>query len=203
MLIRFGDCELDSDRRELHRGTELVHVQPQVFDLLVHLIAHHDRVISKDQMVEAVWKGRFVSDVTLNSRVNAARQAIGDDGKRQAFIRTVPRRGFRFVGELIDETAGPGVAIETSNGTRLPETKTRSIAASQDVRFCRSSDGVNLAIATCGMDFPWSRPGPGSRMSSMIGIVRFGRRCFSNWQTAFVSCVMIREAAASPTETPR
>jgi pimeloyl-ACP methyl ester carboxylesterase/DNA-binding winged helix-turn-helix (wHTH) protein len=159
MLIRFGDCELDNDRRELHRGTELVHVQPQVFDLLVYLIAHRDRVISKDQMVEAVWKGRFVSDVTLNSRVNAARQAIGDDGKRQALIRTVPRRGFRFVGRLINASAEPDVAVDTSNGAPLAEANAGSIAAGQDVRFCRSSDGVNIAVATCGSGFPIVKTG--------------------------------------------
>ena len=106
MLVRFGNCELDCDRRELRRGAKPVHVQPQVFDLLVYMVTHRDRVISRDEMVEAVWKGRSVSDVTLNSRVNAARQAIGDDGKRQALIRTVPRRGFRFVGELVDRRPG-------------------------------------------------------------------------------------------------
>jgi pimeloyl-ACP methyl ester carboxylesterase/DNA-binding winged helix-turn-helix (wHTH) protein len=159
MLIRFGDCELDSDRHELRRGATLVHVQPQVFDLLVYLITHRDSVISKDQMVEVVWKGRFISDVTLNSRVNSARHAIGDDGKRQALIRTVPRRGFRFVGELIERSADPSGAVDISDSARVSETNTRSIAASQDLRFCRSSDGVNLAVATCGSGFPIVRIG--------------------------------------------
>jgi pimeloyl-ACP methyl ester carboxylesterase/DNA-binding winged helix-turn-helix (wHTH) protein len=159
MLIRFGDCELDSDRHELRRGAKLVHVQPQVFDLLVYLITHRDSVISKDQMVEVVWKGRFISDVTLNSRVNSARHAIGDDGKRQSLIRTVPRRGFRFVGELIERSADPSAAVDISDSARVSETNTRSIAASQDLRFCRSSDGVNLAVATCGSGFPIVRIG--------------------------------------------
>jgi pimeloyl-ACP methyl ester carboxylesterase/DNA-binding winged helix-turn-helix (wHTH) protein len=156
MLIRFGDCELDSDRRELRRRTKSVHIQPQVFDLLLYLVAHRDRVISKDQMVEAVWKGRFVSDVTLNSRVNAARRAIGDDGKRQALIRTVPRRGIRFVGELIESAAVSGDGA--LNGEPLMATR-RSIASTQDVRFCRSSDGVNLALATCGSGAPIVKTG--------------------------------------------
>lgn len=159
MLLRFGDCELDGDRRELRRRAKLVHVQPQVFDLLVYLITHRDRVISKDQMVEAIWKGRFVSDVTLNSRINSARHAIGDDGKRQALIRTVPRRGFRFVGELDEASPLVGKAAETTTGEQPPGTQTRSIAPSQDVRFCRSSDGVNLALATCGSGFPIVKTG--------------------------------------------
>ena len=159
MRVRFGDCELDSDRRELRRGATLVHLQPQVFDLLIYLISHCDRVVSKDQMVESVWEGRFVSDVTLNSRVNAARHAIGDDGKRQALIRTVPRRGFRFVGKLIEETAASSGAAETPKEQPPIETGRRPIAPGQEVRFCHSSDGGSLAMATCGSGFPIVKTG--------------------------------------------
>jgi pimeloyl-ACP methyl ester carboxylesterase/DNA-binding winged helix-turn-helix (wHTH) protein len=130
----------------------LVHVQPQVFDLLVYLIIHRDRVVSRDEMVEAVWEGRSVSDVTLNSRVNSARHAIGDDGKGQALIRTVPRRGFRFVG-------ASSVAAETPKGEIPLETGTKSVAPSQDITFCHSSDGVSLAVATCGSGFPIVKTG--------------------------------------------
>jgi pimeloyl-ACP methyl ester carboxylesterase/DNA-binding winged helix-turn-helix (wHTH) protein len=159
MLVRFGSCELDSERRELRRGATLVHVQPQVFDLLVYLIDHRDRVVSRDEMVEAVWEGRSVSDVTLNSRVNSARHAIGDDGKGQALIRTIPRRGFRFVGELIEGIGASGVAAETPKGEMRPETSAKSIAPSQDITFCHSSDGVSLAVATCGSGFPIVKTG--------------------------------------------
>ena len=157
MVVRFGDCELNSDRRELRRGAKPVHVQPQVFDLLAYMVTHRDRVISRDEMVEAVWNGRSVSDVTLNSRVNAARHAIGDDGQAQALIRTVPRRGFRFIGEVVEHTIT--VPAETSNGELATATNTGSIASSQDVRFCRSLDGVNLAVATCGSGFPIVKTG--------------------------------------------
>jgi pimeloyl-ACP methyl ester carboxylesterase/DNA-binding winged helix-turn-helix (wHTH) protein len=157
MLVRFGNYELDGERRELRRGATLVHVEPQVFDLLAYLIAHRDSVVSRDQMVEAVWEGRSVSDVTLNSRVNAARRAIGDDGKNQTLIRTVPRRGFRFVGKLIDTTATlPNVSAEVP---KRIETGRAPVAPSQDVRFCRSSDGVSLAVATCGSGFPIVKTG--------------------------------------------
>jgi pimeloyl-ACP methyl ester carboxylesterase/DNA-binding winged helix-turn-helix (wHTH) protein len=159
MLVRFGSCELDSERRELRRGATLVHVQPQVFDLLVYLINHRERVVSRDEMVEAVWEGRSVSDVTLNSRVNAVRYAIGDDGKGQALIRTVPRRGFRFVGELVERIGASSVTAETPKGELPPETSTKSVASSQNVTFCHSSDGVSLAVATCGSGVPIVKTG--------------------------------------------
>ena len=86
MQACFGGYELDQERRELRFHDAPVHVEPQVFDLLLHLVANRDRVVSKDEMVGAIWGGRIVSDVTLNSRINAARRAIGDDGKTQALI---------------------------------------------------------------------------------------------------------------------
>ena len=102
----FEDCALDTDRRELRRGTALVAVEPQVFDLLVHLIRHRDRVVSKDDLLASVWHGRIVSESALFNRINAARSAIGDTGDQQRLIRTLPRKGIRFVGEVReDETS--------------------------------------------------------------------------------------------------
>src|SRR3954463_8191622 len=149
MLVRFGSYELDRDRRELRFGNVPVHVEPQVLDLLIYLVANREHVVSKDEMVDAVWGGRIVSDVTLNSRINAARRAVGDNGKTQALIRTVPRRGFRFVGEVNDNVAGTGAAIDGR----------ASSAPVQEVRFCRSGDEINLAIATCGNGLPLVRSG--------------------------------------------
>jgi TolB-like protein len=91
---------LDTDRRELRHGCESVSMEPQVFDLLVYLVRHHDRVVSKDDLFASVWSGRIVSESTLASRINAARKAVGDSGKDQRLIRTIPRRGFRFVGAV-------------------------------------------------------------------------------------------------------
>jgi pimeloyl-ACP methyl ester carboxylesterase/DNA-binding winged helix-turn-helix (wHTH) protein len=159
MLLRFGSCELDSERRELRRATTLVHVQPQVFDLLVYLITHRERVVSRDEMVEAVWEGRAVSDVTLNSRINAVRHAIGDDGKGQALVRTVPRRGFRFVGDLVEGITASNVAAEAGMSEMPAKTNTNSVAPSQDITFCHSSDGISLAVATCGGGFPIVKTG--------------------------------------------
>jgi DNA-binding winged helix-turn-helix (wHTH) protein/tetratricopeptide (TPR) repeat protein len=102
----FADFFLDTDRRELRRNTELIAVEPQVFDLLVYLIENRDRVVSKDDLIASVWGGRITSDATLTSRVYALRKAVGDSGELQKLIRTVPRKGLRFVGLVQSE---PGV----------------------------------------------------------------------------------------------
>lgn len=104
MRFLFGECAIDAERRELRRDGEAVHVEPQVFDLLLYLIQHRERVVSRDDLLSAVWQGRIVSESTLSSRINAARRAIGDSGDRQSFIRTVARKGLRFIGEVKHET---------------------------------------------------------------------------------------------------
>lgn len=96
----FDNHVLDADRRELHCGSATVAVEPQVFDLLIHLVQNRDRVVSKDDLIASVWRGRIVSDSTLASRINAARRAIGDNGDEQRLIRTVARRGVRFIGSV-------------------------------------------------------------------------------------------------------
>ena len=103
MLVRngsvrylFEDYALDADCRELLRGRERVCVEPQVFDLLHHLIRNRDRVVSKDDLLAAVWNGRIVSESALSTRLNAARSVLGDSGEEQRLIRTFPRRGVRF-----------------------------------------------------------------------------------------------------------
>jgi TolB-like protein/Flp pilus assembly protein TadD len=100
MQFTFEKFLLDTDRRELRRDGMPIAMQPQVFDLLVHLIRNRSRVLSKDDLISSVWDGRTVSDSTLTSRINAARTAIDDSGEAQRLIRTIPRRGFRFVGEV-------------------------------------------------------------------------------------------------------
>jgi TolB-like protein len=96
----FGECVLDTDRRELSRRSESVAVGPQVFDLLIHLIENRGRVVSKDELFDVIWRGRTVSESTLTSHVNFARRAIGDNGEEQRLIRTIARKGFRFVGDV-------------------------------------------------------------------------------------------------------
>ena len=83
-----------------YRGARLVSIAPQVFDLLDYLIRNRERVVSKDDLISAVWDGRIVSDAALTTRLNAARSAIGDSGEKQRLIKTLPRKGFRFVGAV-------------------------------------------------------------------------------------------------------
>jgi TolB-like protein/Tfp pilus assembly protein PilF len=104
----FGACVLDPDRRELTRGSEVIAIGPQVFDLLVYLIRNRERVVSKDHVLDAVWSGRIVSESTLTSHINAVRKAIGDSGGEQHLIRTIARKGFRFVGG-VREVQSPDV----------------------------------------------------------------------------------------------
>jgi len=115
MRLLFGECALDPARRELSRGGEPVHIEPQVFDLLLHLIRNRDHVVSKDDLLSAVWQGRIVSESTLSTRINAARSAIGDSGERQQFIRTVARRGLHFVGEVEQEPIEPKNPDDATN----------------------------------------------------------------------------------------
>ncbi len=109
MRFRFEDCMLDADRRELTRASAAVAVGPQVFDLLLHLVANRERVVSKDDLLDAVWHGRIVSESTLTSHINAARTAIGDSGQEQKLIRTVARKGFRFVAEVREVGSEPEI----------------------------------------------------------------------------------------------
>src|SRR3954463_7165722 len=141
MVMRFGSYELDKERRELRLRNVPVHVEPQVLDLLLYLVANRNHVVSKDEMVEAVWGGRIVSDVTLNSRINAVRRAVGDNGKTQALIRTVPRRGFRFVGEVNDDTARAGLPSDSAPAVNAAPVVSASAPPVQEVRFCRTADG--------------------------------------------------------------
>jgi TolB-like protein len=118
----FGDCVLDPDRRELTRRSEVVSVGPKVFDLLVHLVRNRERVVSKDDLLQAVWDGRIVSESTLTSHINAVRKAIGDSGEEQRLIRTLARKGFRFIGAVeetqsSDEVKSPAIGFAKPDAT--------------------------------------------------------------------------------------
>jgi TolB-like protein len=110
LIYRFGDHALDTERFRLTAGGDEIAVEPQVFALLQYLLEHRDRVVGKDEIIEHVWGGRIVSDGTLTSRINSVRRAVGDDGKAQAVIRTLPRRGFQFVAKLDNAAEATAVA---------------------------------------------------------------------------------------------
>ena len=136
MRYVFEDYSFDKDRRELHRGAEAVTVAPQVFDLLDYLIRNRERVVSKDDLINAVWDGRVVSDAALTTRLNVARGVIGDSGQEQRLIKTLPRKGFRFIG-LVQELMGrnpqepPALAQSYRNRPSPSPTGPR-------LRYCRS-----------------------------------------------------------------
>ena len=151
MQFLFGSYALDIDRRELRRGAELVALEPQVFDLLVFLIRQRDRVVSKDDLIEGVWGGRIVSESTLTSRINAARKAVGDSGEAQSLIRTIARKGIRFVAEVRED------AQRGDGATRTPTGATASVhkeGPKQDIHFCTAPDGARIAYAEVGAGPP-------------------------------------------------
>ena len=161
MRYRFEEFAFDTDRRELHRGAEVVSITPQVFDLLEYLIRNRERVVSKDDLINAVWNGRIVSDAALTTRLNAVRAAIGDTGEEQRFIKTLPRKGFRFVGQVREarEVAGlnPGDAPESA--LALPDKP--SIAVLPFENMCGDpeqeyfADGMVEEIITALSRFKW------------------------------------------------
>ena len=150
MIYFFENYSLDIDRRELRRGAEAVAVEPQVFDVLAYLISHRERVISNDDLIASVWNGRIVSESTLSSRIAAVRQAVGDSGERQCLIRTIPRKGYRFIAQVRENSSagdGPDATPKSAAGV------TAGMSAAhpkQVVTFCRAVDGINIAVASVG-----------------------------------------------------
>jgi pimeloyl-ACP methyl ester carboxylesterase/DNA-binding winged helix-turn-helix (wHTH) protein len=142
----FDGYVLDTARVELRRGAELVEVEPQVFDLLVYFIQNQDKVISSEEIFDAVWHGRIVSLSTLTSRINAARKAIGDNGSSQRLIKTIARKGYRFMGQAV---AGgePRHAAQEAPHLR------------QEIHFCTSGNGVRIAYAKVGSGPPLVKAG--------------------------------------------
>jgi TolB-like protein len=134
VLFLFDKFALDTQRRELRCGTDPRAVEPQVFDLLEHLIRNRDRVVSKDELLATVWDGRIVSDATLSSRINAARAAVDDNGDDQRLIRTVLRKGIRFVGEVREQPQSSAAAAEhSSTSPALPDRPSLAVLPFQNM----------------------------------------------------------------------
>ena len=170
MQFLFDNHTLDTDRRELRRGTTPIAVEPQVFDLLIYLVQNQHRVVSKDDLIASVWGGRIVSDSTLTSRINAARKAVGDSGEDQKLIRTVPRKGLRFVGAVRIQPNGADPAhaigpqpdeINEQSRPALPLPDRPAIAVlpfinmSGDVEQEYFSDGISEDIITALSKLRW------------------------------------------------
>jgi len=159
----FGNHMLDRDRRELFCGSESVAVEPQVFDLLIYLVENRDRVVSKDDLIASIWNGRVVSDSTLTSRINAARKALGDSGGKQKLIRTIARKGIRFVGDVQTRLtpAEPlmGVAEASRPALLLPDRPAIAVLPfvnmSGDPEHEYFSDGISEDIITALSKLRW------------------------------------------------
>ena len=146
-VYRFEDCQVDPRQFELRRGGDVVHVEPQVFALLIHLIRHRHRVVAKNELLDAVWGGRYISDSALTSRVKMLRRALGDDGHQQRVIATVHGIGYRFVAEVAELDNDTVDAVGEPGIFRPP----------QQIRYCVSPDGVRVAYAISGTGSPLVR----------------------------------------------
>jgi len=155
MVIRFSDCELNLDTLELWRNNKLVVVEPQVFDLIRFFSENTGRLVTRDDILEGVWGGRIVSDAAISTRINLARKALGDDGKSQHVIKTIPRRGFRFLPKSRTiETASSTTSVANSTTAdvqlRLPEKPSISLmpfdCLSDDVETQNLALGLRIDI---------------------------------------------------------
>ena len=147
-MWRFDGFVLDTQRYELRHGDEVVRVEPQVFDVLTQLVRNRERCVTKEELFDAVWGGRFVGEAALTSRIKAARRALGDDGESQRFIRTVRGRGYQFVATVADDTPATPDAPAPQDEPPPPR---------QHIAFCRAADGVRLAYAVAGEGPPLVR----------------------------------------------
>ena len=165
MPFHFEDFVLDAERRELRRAKALIALEPQVFDLLLYLVRNRERVVTRDNLLDAVWNGRVVSESTLTSRINAARRAVDDNGGEQRLIRTIARKGVRFVGEVteLSEAATPAVASRPATATPagLPLPDRPAIAVLPFVNMSGEaeqeyfSDGIGEDIITALSKLRW------------------------------------------------
>lgn len=141
---------LDTQRYELRSGGESIRVEPQVFDVLTQLVSNAHRFVSKEELFDSVWGGRFVTEAALTSRIKAARRALGDDGESQRFIRTVRGRGYQFVGTLTTDDPPAPAPQEIAVPDEPPPPR-------QHIAFCKAADGVRLAYAVAGEGPPLVR----------------------------------------------
>lgn len=135
MTVRYrvAQFEIDPTRHEVRRGGEPVHIEPQVFDLIVHLMRNRDRIVSKDELIEKIWNGRIISEAALSSRVNGARRVLGDNGNDQVFIKTLHKRGFRFVADVHEVSVSSDQDIPLAPDSVAPRVVPADILPSVEV----------------------------------------------------------------------
>ncbi|WP_027551914.1 winged helix-turn-helix domain-containing protein [Bradyrhizobium sp. Cp5.3] len=165
MAFKFEDFVLDPARRELRRAGTLVALEPQVFDLLIYLVRNRDRVVTRDNLLDAIWNGRVVSDSTLTSRINAVRRAVDDSGEEQRLIRTIARKGVRFVGEVREAAVAgsPDIKVQPVEaapaGLPLPDRPAIAVLPftnmSGEAEQDYFSDGISEDIITALSKLRW------------------------------------------------
>jgi DNA-binding winged helix-turn-helix (wHTH) protein/pimeloyl-ACP methyl ester carboxylesterase len=193
MIHRFDVFELDTDSFELRAAGRPVPLEPQVFDVLRHLVEHGDRLVTKEELLDAVWGNRFVSESALTSRIKAVRQALGDDGRTQRFVRTVHGRGYRFVAR---PAGHPGPAVPASPAPTATSSVARAVrppARRPPVSYARSG-GLNIAYQVTGegpldivlvagfvshLELDWAEPRHAhflDRLGTLGRLIRFDKR---------------------------
>ena len=166
MIYQFDECALDTERREFRRGGVSVRLEPQVFDLLEFLIRNIDRVVSKDDVLNAVWGGRAVSDAALDTRLSTARAAIGDSGAEQRLIRTIRTKGFRFVGTVreVATVAAPHAGKQRDNSALFADQPTIAVLPIASIgtdRFLEAlADGITEDLVTALTKVGWLHVAP-------------------------------------------
>lgn len=187
-MLAFGDdLELDTSLFELRRGGERVPLEPQAFDVLAYLVSHRDRVVPKDELMDAIWGGRFVTETAVTSRIKQVRKALGDDGQAQRLIRTMHGRGYRFVPPVQVRPAGQ------AQGTTIPAQRSEPSGALAPIRYT-VSDGLHIAYQVTGggdldivlipgfashLELDWADPRHAhflDRLGSMGRLIRFDKR---------------------------
>ncbi|HEX6030540.1 MAG TPA: alpha/beta fold hydrolase [Tepidiformaceae bacterium] len=151
MLYRFDGYEVDTARFELRKDGVAQSMEPQVFEVLAYMVANHDRIVTKDELLDHVWPERYIGEGVLNTRMMAARKAIGDNGQDQRLIRTIHGRGFRFVGEVenVEETGAVALSASASEEASPPPVP--------PIRYASTSDGLSIAYAVTGNGPPLVR----------------------------------------------
>jgi TolB-like protein len=182
----FKEFAFDTDRRELHRGADVVSVAPQVFDLLDYLIRNRERVVSKDDLISAIWNGRSVSEAALTTRLNVARSVIGDTGYEQRLIKTLPRRGFRFVGPVrevqepactavIDDRPEPALAPPDKPSIAILPFTNLSSDPDQDYFADGMVDEITTALSRFSFLFVIARNSSFTYKGKVVDIKQVGR----------------------------
>jgi DNA-binding winged helix-turn-helix (wHTH) protein/pimeloyl-ACP methyl ester carboxylesterase len=186
----FGDAELDLTRYELRRNGVVVPLEPQAFDVLTYLVRHREHVVAKEELMDEIWGGRFVSETAVTSRIKQVRRAVGDDGQAQQVIRTVHGRGYRFVADV---TERPEAAEQHDPTESAASVAYEAPVPEMPVQYVLA-DGLNIAYQVTGnggpdivlipgfishLELDWAEPRHAHflrRLSSWGRLVRFDKR---------------------------